>query len=111
MAAIVKIFSETYCNVKYFSAIYTHRSKTNQPTRRTKLNTTDRTDRTTEFYRDAFTSATTWGPGIFEAECAAHGIAREDGEFFGHTAERLWDALSEAERAEFEADYDDWLDA
>ena len=69
------------------------------------------TDRTTEFYRDAFTSATPGGPGIFEAACAAHGITSEDGEFFGHTASRLWDALSEDERAAFAADYDDWLDA
>ena len=75
------------------------------------MNTTDRTDRTTEFYRDAFTSASTWGPGMFEADCAAHGITPEDGEFFGHTASRLWDALSEDERAAFAADYDDWLDA
>ena len=75
------------------------------------MSTTDRTDRTTEFYRDAFTSASTWGPGIFDAECAAHGITREDGEFFGHTASRLWDALTEEERREFAADFDDWLDA
>jgi hypothetical protein len=69
------------------------------------------TTKTAEFYRDAFTSASTWGPGIFDAECAAHGITREDGEFFGHTAERLWNALTAEERAEFIKDYDDWLDA
>lgn len=72
------------------------------------MNTTDRTEL---FYRDAFTSASTWGPGIFEAACVVHGIAREDDEFFGHTASRLWDALTEEERAEFAADFDDWLDA
>lgn len=62
------------------------------------------------FYRDAFTSSTTWGPGVFEADCAAHGITPSDDEFFCHTAARLWDALNDAERAEFASDYDDWLD-
>jgi len=69
------------------------------------------TERTTEFYRDQFTNASTWGPGIFEAECAEHGVEAGEGEFFGHTASRLWDAMTEAERAEFAADLDDWLDA
>ena len=37
MAAIVKIFSETYCNVKYFAVFYTHRSETNQPTQENEM--------------------------------------------------------------------------
>jgi hypothetical protein len=75
------------------------------------MNATPKEDRSSAFYADAFTESTTWGPGIFETACEEHGITAEDGEFFGHTASRLWETYSEAERAEFAVDYDDWLDA
>ena len=68
-------------------------------------------NRDVEFYRDAFTSMSTWGKGFFEAECAEHNIIPEEEERFGDTASRLWDALSEEDRNAFASNYDDWLDA
>ena len=77
----------------------------------TTLNT-PKAERTSDFYRDAFTESTTWGAGnYFEAECAAHGIIPATDEFFCHTADRLWSAMSDEERSQFVSDYDDWLDA
>jgi hypothetical protein len=75
------------------------------------MNATSKDERTPEFYREAFTESSTWGPGVFERECAEHGITPADDEFLCHTAARLWDALTDAERAQFSSDYDDWLDA
>ena len=75
------------------------------------MNATPKEDRSSTFYADAFTESTTWGPGIFETACAAHGITASEDEFFSHTAFRLWETYSEAERDQFASDYDDWLDA
>lgn len=73
---------------------------------------TSKEDRDEAFYVDAFTSMTTWGPGVFEADCAEHGIEYDpDEDAFGLIAEKLWEAYSDNERAEFCSDYDDWLDA
>jgi hypothetical protein len=66
-------------------------------------------ERNDEFYRDAFTSSTTWGKGVFETECASHNIIPGDDEFFCHAADRLWNALTDEEKAQFASDYDDWL--
>ena len=67
--------------------------------------------RNDEFYFDAFTSMTTWSSEMWRDELASHGIAESDDEHFVATAERLWDTYTEKERAEFVANYDDWLDA
>lgn len=72
---------------------------------------TPKEDRDSQFYEDAYTSMTTWEPGVFKTECQEHGIAPEDGESFGQTAWRLWNCLSDDEKAEFASDCDDWLDA
>lgn len=77
----------------------------------TSLNNTPKEERDSAFYRDAFTSSSTWGPGNFEAECADHAVIPGDDELFCHTADRLWNALNSEEIAQFASDYDDWLDA
>ena len=75
------------------------------------MNATAKSDRTNEFYRDAFTTASTWTPAVFADACAAHGIVPIEDERFADTAERLWECLQDAERADFCSDLDDWLDA
>lgn len=75
------------------------------------MNTTPKSDRDDAFYFDAFTSASTWSDSMWRDELAAHGIEESEDEQFGATAERLWNAYSEAERTEFASNYDDWLDA
>ena len=71
---------------------------------------TPKANRDEAFYRDAFTSITNWGPGIFEAACEEHGISYDpDKDFLGQTALKLWEAYSEKEKDMFRAVYDDWL--
>ena len=75
------------------------------------MSNTPKEDRNDAFYFDAFTSMTTWSANMWRDELASHGIEESDDEMFGATAERLWNAYTEEERAEFASDYDDWLDA
>ena len=75
------------------------------------MHNTPKEDRNDEVYLDAFTSMTTWGMETWRDALASHGIEESDDEHFGATAERLWNAYTEKERAEFRANYDDWLDA
>jgi len=65
----------------------------------------------TRDYFDAFTTASTWTPGVFADECATHGIVPTDDETFAGTASRLWETLTAEERDTFKSDYDDWMDA
>lgn len=72
---------------------------------------TPKDDRDTEFYRDAFCSASTWGPGFFEAMLSEHPeVESDEYEFFCHRANALWEKLSQEEIRDFMASYDDWLD-
>jgi len=72
---------------------------------------TVKSDRDNEFYRDAFCSQSTWGPGEFEVMLAEHPEVKDDEyEFFCHLANALWEKLSESEIHEFMQNYDDWLD-
>lgn len=72
---------------------------------------TPKNERNDAFYFDAFTSMTTWSSQMWRDELASHGITESDGEQFGATAERLWNAYSAKEREEFASNYDDWLDS
>lgn len=73
---------------------------------------TPKQERDSSFYEDQFTDSTNWGPGQFEAFCAEIGFIEPDAEdFFGHRASRVWEAMTEQQKADFVSDFDDWLDA
>jgi hypothetical protein len=67
-------------------------------------------ERDDAFYQDAFTSASTWGPGVFEEHCADHGID-VNAYSFGQVAYQLWMIMTDEEKAIFISDYDDWIDS
>ena len=56
--------------------------------------------------KDIFTDEDAWSHGSFEEQCTLHGITPLEGERFGLTASRLWDALTEEERDQFAAEFD-----
>lgn len=77
----------------------------------TSLNT-PKSDRDSQFYADQFADATNWGPREFEKFCDVIGFVEPDAEdFFGHRASRVWEAMTEIQKADFASDFDDWLDA
>ena len=68
--------------------------------------------RTADFYQDAFTASSNWGPGEFEKFITEIGFTADDPEdFFGQRAWRVWGVMTEQQRAEFASDYDAWLDS
>ncbi len=73
---------------------------------------TPKEERDTNFYRDAFTSSSTWGKGDFERFMADVGYTDDDpDDFFGQRASRVWEAMTDEQKAEFASDFDDWLDS
>jgi hypothetical protein len=67
--------------------------------------------RNDEFYQDAFTSDSSWGPGDFEAFVAECGLTESDpDDFFGQRAWRVWDALNDSQKQVFIDRYNDWLE-
>ena len=72
---------------------------------------TPKTERTSDFYMDAFTSSSNWGPGEFEKFAAEVGVKDDPEDFFGQRAWRVWDSMTEEQRAEFSSDFDYWLDS
>ena len=61
--------------------------------------------------RDIFTNETSWSHGSFEEQCALHEIEPLEGEWFGQTAGRLWDALTEDERESFAVEFTEYYAA
>lgn len=73
---------------------------------------TPKENRNNEFYLDAFTSASSWGPGEFEKFMQEIGFTSDDpDDFFGRRAWRVWASMTEAQKNEFSSNYDDWLDS
>lgn len=75
------------------------------------MTNTPKDKRDEAFYFDAFTTSSTWSATMWRDELAAHNIEPGEDEMFGATAERLWNAYTDEEKAEFCSTYDDWLDA
>lgn len=75
------------------------------------MGNTPKEERDYWLYQDQFTSASNWGPGDFERFVEELGIIEEAPEdFFAQRAWRVWDAITEEQRAEFASDFDYWLD-
>lgn len=63
-----------------------------------------------EFYLDAFTSGSNWGPGELEKFIQEIGFQHDDPEdFFNQRAWRIWNTMTDEQKNDWATNYDYWL--
>lgn len=63
-----------------------------------------------EFYLDAFTSSSNWGPGEFEKFIQEINFTNDNPEdFFNQRAWQVWNAMTEEQKEDWATNYDYWL--